>query len=137
MKLDPTPTQKSQQPLPDPDAADPKGEGDPILPLPTSLAYLQRFMLASPDWHDKFQGSTGKSAAAIGKACQAADTPKGQTHAQFHPTCYDPDWVRAEMEQNAPDIQYFLCDTSKPEGQRLAPWGRKFNKAEQTAVPQI
>lgn len=116
---------------------DPKAEGDPILPLPTAVAYLQRFMLASPHHKEAFQGSTGKSAAAAGDACMAADTPKGKTKAPFHPTCYDPDWVRKTMEQNAPDIQFFLCDITKPEAQRLTPWGRTFKKPDQAAVPQV
>lgn len=115
---------------------DPKGEGDPILPLPTSLAYLQRFALASPNSKEAFQGTQGRSAHITGKDCMAADTPKGQAKATYHPTCYDPEWVAARMGENAPAIQYYLCDMSKPEGQRLVPWGRTFTKPDVAAVPQ-
>lgn len=120
-----------------PHHADPKGEGDPILPLPTALGYLQRFMLASPGSKEEFKGAKGKAAVAASKACQAADAPKGQAKGKYSPTCYDPTWVRDAMKENAPSISYFLCDITKPEGQRLTPWGRPFKKADVTTAPQV
>lgn len=119
-----------------PHHTDSKGEGDPILPLPTALAYLQRFALASPNSKEAFQGTQGRSAHITGKDCLAADTPKGQAKAPFHPTCYDPESVAARMGENAPGIQYFLCDMAKPAGERLVPWGRTFTKSDVAAMPQ-
>ncbi len=101
------------------------------------MGYMQRFMLESPDHEGAYQGSTGKTAAGARIACEAADAPKGGHKAQgYHPTCYNPDWVREAMAQNFPTNQYFLCDMSKPEGPRLTPWGRAFNKADQSNAHQ-
>ena len=54
----------------------------------------------------------------------------------FHSTCYDPEWVAKQLGDNAPKIQYYLCDVTAPEGQRLRPWGRSFNRDE-AAMPQV
>ena len=114
--------------------------GDPILPLPTFLAYVQRFMLASPKHTDSFIGSAPdvKSADFVSKECVRVDNKAakgGKT--DTHSTCYDPTWVADKMKENVATIQYYLCDTNAPEGQRLQPFGRPFDKKNGYVNPAV
>jgi hypothetical protein len=113
----------------------PNPEGDPILPLPTYLAYVERFMLSSPKHIDTYTGIlNGKSSVWTSKRCVELDEPEGKKK-DSHPTCYDPDWVSEQMAPNAPEITFFLCNPSAPEESRLTPFGRTFNKEDQEMPP--
>jgi hypothetical protein len=78
---------------------DEKSEGDPILPLPTFLAYVERFMLASPDRKEAYTGVNGKSPGYVSKKCVELDEPAKKKE-DFHPTCYDSDWVTDQLKDN-------------------------------------
>lgn len=114
--------------------------GDPILPLPTFIAYVQRYMLASPNHTDSYLGSAAdvKSANWVSKACVAADNQaaKGKK-TDTHSTCYNPDWMAEKMKENLATIQYYLCDLDAPEGQRLKPFGRTFDKKNGFLNPEV
>jgi hypothetical protein len=107
--------------------------GDPILPLPTYIAYVQRYMLASPNHTDSYLGSAAnvKSADWVSKTCVALDNEaaKGKK-TDTHSTCYNPEWVADKMKENVATIQYYLCDVDAPKGQRLQPFGRTFDKKD-------
>lgn len=67
------------------------------------------------------------------KACVHEDQPDATKKPDYHPTCYDPNWIAKSMGPYFPSIKYYLCDTSKPEGdaERLVPFGvNKFTKPQ-------
>lgn len=104
--------------------------GDLILPLPTYVAYVVRYMLASRNHTDAYidAASDAKSVEWTRNACVAADEHIQGKEEHVHLTCYDPDWVAGKMKENVATIQYYLCDISAPESQRLTPFGRTLNK---------